>query len=228
MPLPNVLTIEEISQQLRVPEAAIEEEIAEGRLRTITVAGYTRVLEPDFDAFLSALQQDSRPSSPDGGAATKHPPSPLSPAPDFTHTWPAKKGMPKTTEQFTTAYEGRVTYRGQNYHVKLGFTHRESAGKRRRRALVLVDRYPTVEFVAPDETTGEKMASIIRDRHGKHIPDGPSIPPEYQGFPTALYNTIVIGAGAATGLAVVCDDDDIDTMVKHALIRYRYREERKK
>jgi hypothetical protein len=28
------------------------------------------------------------------------------------------------------------------------------------------------------------------------------------------------------GLAVTCDHDDIDTMVRHALIRRRYREER--
>jgi hypothetical protein len=117
-------------------------------------------------------------------------------------------------------------YRGQTYHVKVGFTHRLSAGKRRRRSLVLVDRYPTVEFVAPDEAAGRKMASIIRDRNGKHIPVGATLPPEYQGFTIAPYNSIIIGAGAANGLAVTCDHDHIDTMVKHALIRCRYRQKR--
>jgi hypothetical protein len=226
MALPNVLTIEEISEQFRVPEAAIEQEINNGRLTAVSIAGHVRVLEPDFDEYLGALRKGTNASVPTESSPTTRAASTLSPARDFTHTWPAKTGEEKSTEEFTSAHEGRVPYRGQTYHVKVGFTHRLSAGKRRRRSLVLVDRYPTVEFVAPDEATGGKMASIIRDRNGKHVPVGATLPPEYQGFTVAHYNSMIVGAGAASGLAVTCDHDDIDTMIKHALIRCRYREER--
>ena len=226
MTIPNVLTIEEISEQLRVPEAAIQQEINNGRLAAVSIAGHVRILEPDFDEYLGALRKGANAGAPTESSATRCAASTLSPAPDFAHTWPAKTGEEKSTEAFTSAHEGRVSYRGRTYHVKVGFTHRLSAGKRRRRSLVLVDRYPTVEFVAPDEATGGKMASIIRDRNGKHVPVGATLPPEYQGFTIAPYNSIIVGAGAANGRAVTCDHDDIDTMVKHALIRCRYREER--
>jgi excisionase family DNA binding protein len=41
--LPNVLTIEEISEQLRVPEAAIQQEINNGRLAAVSIAGHVRI-----------------------------------------------------------------------------------------------------------------------------------------------------------------------------------------
>jgi len=37
---------------------------------------------------------------------------------------------------------------------------------------------------------------------------------------------VVAGPGAANGLAVICVSADFKTMVRHALIRYTYRQER--
>jgi hypothetical protein len=37
----------------------------------------------------------------------------------------------------------------------------------------------------------------------------------------------VEGPYAATGMAVICDSQDFETMVKHALIRCGYREQRR-
>jgi hypothetical protein len=70
------------------------------------------------------------------------------------------------------------------------------------------------------------MASIIRDRAGKHLPVGANVPPEYTDFRIEGYRDIVVGPGAPNGLAVICNQDDVQTMVRHALIRYRYRAER--
>lgn len=117
---------------------------------------------------------------------------------------------------------------GRTYHVRLGFTTRDSAGKERRRSLVLVDRYPTVEFVSADKNGTGRMASIIKDRSGKQVHVGVPAPPEYANSNMKLgpYQQVVVGLGASNGLAVICDADDFRTMVMHALIRYRYRKER--
>lgn len=227
----SVFTIEEVSQHLRVPEDAIRKEIASGRLRVLDVAGFIRVRESDLNVYLSShVSKDDAKTvlttavTESGGKnqTSVH----LNTAPDFTYTWPAKKGAKKPVEQYTGVREGAAAYRGKEYHVKMGFTYRHSAGKRRRRALVLVDRYPTVEFVSANEQTTGKMASIIRGRNGKQLPFAATLPAEYQELPVAPYSEVVVGTGASNGLAVVCESNDIDTMIKHALIRYRFREER--
>jgi len=227
----NVFTIEEVSQHLRVPENAIRQEIAKGRLRVLDVAGFIRVRESDLNAYLgSHVAKDQAKAvltaavSKSGGQNQRS--LQLKTAPDFTYAWPAKKGAKRPVEQFTGVREGVASYWGKEYHVKMGFTYRHSAGKRRRRSLVLVDRYATVEFVAADEKTTGKMASIIKDRNGKQLPVGATLPTEYQDLPVAPYSEVVVGPGASNGLAVICDSNDIDTMIKHALIRYRFREER--
>ena len=70
------------------------------------------------------------------------------------------------------------------------------------------------------------MAAIIKDRNGKQLPIGGTLPPEYQNLPIGPYRDVVEGPGASNGLAVVCGDLDFGTMIKHALIRCRFREER--
>lgn len=226
----KVFTIEEISQHLRVPEDAILKEVTAGRLRALRLGEYIRVREPDFNAYLNAdfevLDAKALTSAAAATENKKLSPLDLSPASSFEHTWPAKKGAVKTTERFTDAREGVVPDGGRERHVKIGFTLRNSAGQRRRRGLILVDRYPTVEFVAADERPNGKMASIIKDRNGKQLPVGATLPPEYKDLPVGPYNEIVNGPRASNGVAVVCESQDVATMVKHALIRYRFREAR--
>jgi excisionase family DNA binding protein len=213
MPLENVFTIEEISQHFRVPLDAIQREIDSGRLRTIEIGGFVRVRESDLDSLLNPERKND---TKDRNALV------LDPTPEFSHTWPDKK-----VERFIEAHEGLASYGGKEYRVKLGFTVRNSAGRHRRRCLVLVDRYATVEFVAADEKSNGKMASIIKDRDGKQLPVGATLPPEYEGIPVGPYRDVVVGSGASNGLAVVCEQRDFDVMVKHALIRYRFRGDRK-
>jgi excisionase family DNA binding protein len=220
----NVFTIEEVSQSLRVPEDAVRKEIASGRLPAWDIGGYIRIPESGLASLqkrgTNVLTAVSEPETPSANSLE------LRLAADFIHTWPAKQGATKPIEQFTNAREGVVLFLGKEHHLKLGFTVRRSAGKRRRRSLVLVDRYPTVEFVAADEKPSGKMASIIRDRNGKQLPVGATIPPEYQALPVGPYSDVVVGPGASTGLAVICDAEDFDTMLKHAFIRYQFRRER--
>lgn len=217
----QILTLEEVGKYLRVPLDAVRKEINSGRLRAIDVAGYYRVREFDLvnyknDAYTKLVPVIETMS-------ISGPPVNLEPAPDFKHVWPDKK-----SEQFNRVLEGVASLGDKEYRVKIGFTVRRSAGLERSRSLVLVNRYPSVEFVAAKDEiqAGEKMASIIRDRKGKQLPVGAAVPPEYLELTVGPYRSIVDGPGAPNGLAVICSARDIGTMVQHALIRYRFREER--
>jgi len=110
--------------------------------------------------------------------------------------------------------------------VRVGFTERYTAGKDRRRSLVLINRYPTVEFGSADTSGTGLMASIIKDRSGRQVPVGAQLPPEYANLRVGPYQQVVVGLGASNGLAVICESDDVRTMVIHALIRYQYRKDR--
>lgn len=212
----KIYTPEELAEYCKVPLEALNGDIAKGHLRVRKIAGYVRILESDWNAYItggngshstSTVQLDVSVNVGDG--------------PDFSHTWPDGK-----KEKFTDVHEGTATYGGRNHHVKVGFTIRDSAGKTRRRSLVLIDRYPTVEFVSAGTNGSGLMASIIKDRSGKQVPVGIAPPPEYASVRVGPYQDVVVGPGASNGLAVICNCDDIQTMVLHALIRYRFREER--
>ena len=210
-------TVDEVAQHLRVPVGVIDAEIEEGRLEAISVGNLKRISESSLIAFKSKAR-----SCATGSSIGQLGPVNIAPTADFIYTWPNKM-----KEQYTNVQEGVVRHSGRDYAVKIGFTNRESAGKRRRRSLVIVNRYPTVEFVASDTASGNsRMAGIIKDRRGKQLPKRAVPPPEYAGLSVGPYRDIVDGPGASNGLAVICASDDLATMVKHALIRYKYRQER--
>jgi hypothetical protein len=212
-----VYTPEEVAEHFKVPIQAIKEEIALGHLRAKNVAGHVRIFESDLASYKTGT--DGLTQSPRGSV----PPDEitLNSALNFYHTWPDGK-----KEKFSDVHEGVAAVDGRNYHVKVGFTTRDSAGKTRRRSLVLIDRYPTVEFVSAGTNDNGMMASIIKDRSGKQMFAGVPIPPEYTNLTVGPYQDVVVGPGASNGMAVICSPDDLQTMVRHALIRHRFREER--
>jgi len=213
-----VYTPEEVADHFKVPVDAINDEIASGHLRAKKIGKYVRVFESDLAAYKAGANGFARTAND----SVRSDETKLSHAPDFHHTWPDGK-----KEKFSGVHEGVVTVDGRNYHAKVGFTTRESAGKIRRRALVLIDRYPTVEFVSAGTGDSGMMASIIKDRSGKQLHVGVPVPPEYANLRVGPYQDVVVGPGASNGLGIICSPDDLATMVRHALIRYRYREERK-
>jgi hypothetical protein len=87
---------------------------------------------------------------------------------------------------------------------------------------------PLAEFVATDdfESTRE-MVSVIRGHGGTSRMYGPSDPlPEVYAneFETAIYSDRVHAPGVWRKRVVVVREDDIDTILKHALIEGRRRE----
>ena len=213
----SIYTLEEVAEHLRVSVEVVAVEIEGGRLRALRVGKSLRIQETALNAFKN---QDF--SSPAGNNLVKPATIELDSTAEFTHIWPDNK-----KELFTDAQEGVVRHDGRDYHVKIGFTTRKVAGKLRGRSVVLVNRYPTVEFVASDEDAKKgKMASIIKNRDRKQVPARAVPPPEYAEITVGPYRDIVDGPGASNGLAVICNSDDLTTMVRHALIRYKYRQER--
>jgi hypothetical protein len=245
----SLYTMEDVGKHLRVAPEVVKQEIDAGRLRAIVIGGqHVRIREGDLNRYLDDSYAES--SAPPTGCAPPSSCIPIDvhPAPDFRHIWPDGKD-----EQYTNVLEGIAAYGGKEHHVKLGFTTRFTSRKDRSRSLVLVDRYPTVEFVG--DSVFERpspqvlMASLIRDRNGKQIPQGASIPSEYAELGLVAgpyrgivdgpepangmavicpYQSVVMGAGAANGMAVICESTDFLDMVKHALIRTLFREDRKK
>ena len=214
----SVFTVNEVAQHLQVPIEVVLSEIDEGRLKALLIGEFKRIPESELTAYKKQALSSTAESNSIKSAAID-----LDSTADFTFRWPKMK------EKFTHAQEGVVQHNGRDYHVKVGFTTRRSAGTLRRRSLVLVDRYPTVEFVASNTTAKNgKMASIIKDRHGKHLPGMAAPPQEYADIPVGSYRDIVDGPRAYNGLAVICRSDDLATMVRHALIRHTYRQERPK
>jgi hypothetical protein len=223
-----IYTLEEVAQHFRVPVEAVQQEIATGRLRALNVAGLARIGESDLNAYKNqarSMTPTIAPPTSGSGATQMNSDSflKLRNGADFTHKWPDA-----STEEYKDVHEGVASYAGRSYHVKLGFTVREAAGKMRIRSLVLVDRYATVEFAGADDklTESSVIASVIKDRGGKQLPAGAAVPPEYEGLPIGSYREVVDGPGASNGMAVVCQASDFETMVKHALIRCKYRDER--
>ena len=95
------------------------------------------------------------------------------------------------------------------YNVFLTSTPRSSQG------LISV-----LDFVAGNEFDDDHlMASLIRHHDGRLVKESDAIPPEYMDFRLVQFNTIVRGPYARSGLAVVADKDDIQTMIRHAVIR---------
>jgi excisionase family DNA binding protein len=214
----RIFTIEDVAEHWKVTTRAINELIASGQLRATKFAGQIRITEAALNEYIAQENGSVQPTNSVQSDVSVN----LGSAADFAHTWPDG-----SKEQYTDTQEGTATYAGRNYHVRIGFTKRHSAGKERRRSVVLVDRYPTVEFVSAGTNGTGLMASIIKDRSGKQVPVGAAPPAEYANVRVGPYQQVVVGVGASNGLAVICNADDVRTMVIHALIRYQYRKERK-
>jgi len=84
---------------------------------------------------------------------------------------------------------------------------------------------PIVEFCgADDHAKTRRVASVIKDRNNREVRSATTLPPEYRDFPTAVYSEVVVGPYAHRSMAVVVKEDDRDTMLRHALVRLKFRE----
>jgi hypothetical protein len=150
----------------------------------------------------------------------------------FDYLWPREKGEDENGEPlqnkevFDEAYQATILVNGQDTPFVIGFCDRKAAGMDdRRRAVVFKGElgktlYPLVEFAgANDFAKSGTMVSTIRVDGRKALKPGEAIPEMYADMPLAVYNEVVVGPYAMSGMAVVAHKTDFAVMLRHAVIR---------
>ena len=232
----NVMLPEEVAKWWRVDLSAILRLIETGRLPAFPIGSDYRIRETDVLAFMEG-RAPSVPNDPSAGKKihldvddkTLKLFLKIDP---FKHTWPAVKDTEPFVEEYDEAFEVEIPVekRTRSWNMVIGFCHRESAGRLRRRAVVFwgdpsssTTLYPVVQFTGGnDYGTNQEMASTIRDRHGKkQIRDMGLLPKEYaqSGLRIGGYRDVVDGPYASRGLAVIATRDDLASMAVHAWLR---------
>ncbi len=203
--LPEVLTVDEVASFLRVKEEQVQKEIASSRLRVLRIGEETRVLREDLIRYL-------RPSSTIHRIALNRA---LKPAPKFTYIWPNGEA-----ETYYTAFAGNVRVDDEWKTLKIGITDRLAAGRMRKRAVIFLNGRPRAEFVGSDNFEQTRLVvCLIKTKSGRHVRAQEIVPFEYKDFKVEPYNLHVTGPHAFSGLAVICDFEDRETMATVCLIR---------
>src|SRR5262249_32517017 len=135
-------------------------------------------------------------------AAGEIPSMELHPSRPFAHKWPDG-----SIYNFDECFSGLVQTQSGAYKCQVGFLTPDhaSAGRRRLRGVIFMDRRPYVEFIAADHfaTTG-LMASVVKDLAGRRAKSLANCLPGYSDLPVLPYSTLVTGPNGAKCLAVVC------------------------
>jgi hypothetical protein len=232
----NVLLLDEVAAILRCSEAEVLAEIQSGRLKAFAVAGRWRVLEGELLRFVSGSPQADAPvpASPQRGA-TMSPTSVVEHAESFairtgsmlpfTYVWP--DGEPNEYQyplSVTVEHGGKRAY----FVIGKAKSPKKQLGQIRWRYNVFLTAspgstqglVPVLDFVAGNDFDRDSlMASLIKRLDGKLVKENEPIPPEYRDFRLVPFNQVVRGPYARSGLAVVADKDDLQTMIRHAVVR---------
>ena len=234
----KVLLIEEVADILRCSAEDVLREIESGNLKAFRVAGQWRVLEIELQRFVSGSSptpDDTRGGGPDRVEAERPDSTEFRPQKDltmrtepmspFTYTWPdGELNEYKDPLSVTVEHDGRTAY----FIIGRAKSPRKQLGQLRWRYNIFLTPSPAtthglisvLDFVAGNEFDRDSlMASLIRHPDGKLVKETETIPPEYTGFRLAPFNKLVRGPYARSGLAVVAHKDDLQTMIRHAVIR---------
>jgi excisionase family DNA binding protein len=217
--IPTVYTIEEAAQVLKVSTQAIIDEINAGHLGGFRVGDQWRTTDKNIAEFISrgGSQEQSKPANRESIFPSTT--TALKKVVGFSYKWPDG-----TIEKYPEAYEGNVKTDNAQIQVNVGIGERFAAGKNRKRVVVFLDRRPTVEFAGVDDfDTSRLIASVITIRNRKRLKPGQRIPDEYRPFQLVRYNTVITGPRAMSAMGVLAKIDDFATMVSHALIRAKFR-----
>ena len=235
-----VMSPKEVAEYLQISEEEAIAELETGRMRGFRVGGHWRTTEqfvqdminpvgevreaPTIHADVKILQTEEMKGVPTLEELSK---MTWSKVDGFEHNWPeTKNATVPNIEKFEYGYEVTIRINNEDVSFVIGFCNRTAAGMNdRRRAVIFKGRigqalYPLVEFAGANdfESTG-RMVSIIR-KHGRvPVKPGDTLPDQYQGMPTAIYNKIVVGKYAWNCIAVVAQKTDFHVMVRHAALR---------
>lgn len=145
----------------------------------------------------------------------------------FTFVWPSGE-INCYDELMPLAFT--ATKGGKRAHFIIGrvYPDRPQLGQRRWRYNVFLTSSPgnsqgvisILDFVAGNnfEVDGE-MASLIKLPSRKFLRENDPVPQVYVDFRMARFNEVVQGPYARSTLAVIAHREDVETMIRHAIIR---------
>lgn len=222
--LPQIKTIEEVAEYLRVDKEIVVREIESGRLHGFKIGQQWRCSDDDLLAYIGEV-----------GAMAEAPQIQLAQTKTYNQTWNIvetepfdfswpKKGGGGYVEHYDRCYQATKVLDGQQYDFKIGFGNREVAGQMRRRVTIWLGYRAVVEFAGSNDYENDGLlAGVIRLRNGKQL-SNTRVPDEYKGFKVGKYNSIVRGPRASKGMAVIVHRDDLRSMLDHAVIRAIWKE----
>jgi hypothetical protein len=233
---PIVLTVPLVAERLITSPETIVGELEAGRLLGFKVGGEWRTTEEDLFAFIGhpvlrtpkesqEWESESVNGPPEVQATWRKTDEP------FRFTWPKTAGTDpeESTEYYKPAFAGSVQWQGRNIAFRIGFTKRDAAGMQgRERVVVFLQTgstfIPLVQFVGANDfdKTG-RLASVIKNKDGRHLRPGEPVPVEYRGLPQCVYSEVVVGKNAARSIAVLAQKDNLTLMARHGLIRARWK-----
>lgn len=215
--LPAILTPDQVAEYFKVDRDVVLKELAEGRLKGFKIGTEWRCTDASLLEYINNTMGQSAAMNP-YTEVPRYEESTFAEIGPFDYQWPSVK------EHFEKGYETTRTINGRSYLFRVGYTNRRVAGRLRRRVVVWIDNWPLVEFAGSNNYESDGLlASIIKDKNGKQIRPGSRIPEEYKNFRIAQYNSIVQGPFASKNMAIVVTKDDLDTMLRHAIIRARWK-----
>lgn len=210
--LPKVLTPEEVADYFKIDKGVVLRELEEGRLRGFKVGPEWRCTDGSLIDYVNRNHTVSAAKLDTTGLEYK--------ASDFVEVGPFDYQWPKDKEHFENGYETTRNIGGRTPTFKVGFTNRPAAGRVRRRAVVWMDNWPMVEFAGGDNYESDGLlAGIVKVEAGKQLRPSGKIPEGYGGFRIARYDSVVRGPYASRNMAIIVSKDDLESMVRHAVLR---------
>lgn len=216
--LPQIMTIEEAADYFKTSNDAILKELEEGNLRGFKIGEEWRLTETDLVDFINR-NHHFLPTEHLSNVIPQYDTTGFTEIGPFDYQWPTDE------EHFERGYETARRINGREHVFKIGFTDRFAAGQMRRRIIVWINNWPVVEFAGGNAyKTDGLMASVIKTQGGKQLRPSGKMPEEYKGFRIARYDSIVQGSYASRNMAVVVQKEDLESMIRHAIIRATWKE----
>lgn len=218
--LPRIWTPKEVGEYLRVHEDLVLGELEKGVLHGFRIGNEWRLSDNDLLAYINSnYSKTSTEENHEFDAQETEEESEFNEIGAFDFQWP------QSVEHFDEGYSVIQAVDGRPIKFRIGFTDREAAGKMRRRATVWMDERPLVEFAGGDDyERNGLLASVIKLRSNKQLTPYQNIPKEYRGFRVARYDSIVRGRFASKNMAVIVHKNDLRAMLKHTVIRARWKD----
>ncbi len=216
--LPNILTLAELAEYLKVDKGVIIAELEKGNIHGFRIGEDIRFTDENILEFINR-NHPSILSAQSDIQETRYEAS------DFIELEPFDYQWPKAQEHFENGYETTKTINGRGHTFRIGFTNRQAAGQMRRRIVVWINNWPIVEFAAGNNYENDGLlASVIKTPNGKQLRPTAKVPEEYRSFNVARYDSIVQGPYASKNMAVIVLKGDLEAMIRHATIRGIWKE----